>query len=959
MGILSTLLASATLVLHGAAGHEGQVRFGEVPVPGALVQATQGTVTAGAVTDAEGRYSLPTLGDGAWTIKIAATGFEPVQREVSVASGIAPAQWELKMLPLGASQSNAPSTGFPKTASTPVLQGPTPVDQEAADRLLINGTVNNGASTPFALARAVGNNRPGGRSPYTGNVSFAGSNAVLDARTFSLTGQDTPKPAYNRLQSGITIGGPFQIPGLYRNGQFAVSYGRTQNRNASVQTARTPTAAERRGDFSLWSGTVVDPQTGSAFAGNVIPEERISSQARALMNLYPEPNFTGSSRYNYQAPVVGVTHSDNIQGSLNNITLNAANRLSGNGGFQSTRSDNPDLFGFTDNARSSNANVAVTWNRRWTQRVSAVIRYQFTRSQTNNLPYFSNRIDVSGIAGVSGNDRDPRNWGPPALSFAGGMARMSSGTYASDRNLAHSLSYSSSWIRGRHGFSYTLDVRRQQFNLFSQRDPRGSFTFTGAATSNDFADFLLGIPTASAIAYGNADKYFRNSTIQAGINDDWRIRPAITLALGVRWEYESPIVEKYGRIVNLDIAPGFASAVPIVASPNDSLVRTDKSGGFQPRLGLAWRPRAASSLIVRVGYGWYRETNVYRSIADQMSQQAPLSRSLSVQNTPANPLTLADGFRGTPTITAATFAVDPGFRIGSAQNWRLDVQQDLPAAMQISLSYLGIKGTHVPQRILPNTYPSTAAIQCPTCPTGFTYLMSGGSSNRHAGTVELRRRQRNGFQASVQYTYAKAIDDAGLGGGQVAQNWLDRRAERALSNFDQRHQVVVQGQYTSGMLTRVGGFWDGWRGQLLKEWTLVAQMTAGSGTPLTPVILSPVRGTGVVDALRPDLTGAPIYLESGGGFLNPAAFTAPPSGRWGNAGRNSITGPSQFALNASLTRTFRVNERINMDLRIDANNVLNQVVFPNWNTTVNSSQFGFPSRANPMRTLQPSLRVRF
>jgi hypothetical protein len=237
--------------------------------------------------------------------------------------------------------------------------------------------------------------------------------------------------------------------------------------------------------------------------------------------------------------------------------------------------------------------------------------------------------------------------------------------------------------------------------------------------------------------------------------------------------------------------------------------------------------------------------------------------------------------------------------------------------------------------------------------------MSGGSSNRHAGTVELRRRQRNGFQASVQYTYAKAIDDAGLGGGTVAQNWLDRRAERALSNFDQRHQVVVQGQYTSGMLTRVGGFWDGWRGKLLKEWTLVAQMTAGSGSPLTPVILSPVRGTGVVDVLRPDVTGVPIYLESGGGFLNPLAFATPAAGQWGNAGRNSITGPSQFALNASLTRTFRINERVNMDLRIDANNVLNQVVFPNWNTTVSSSQFGFPSRANPMRTLQPSLRVRF
>jgi hypothetical protein len=111
--------------------------------------------------------------------------------------------------------------------------------------------------------------------------------------------------------------------------------------------------------------------------------------------------------------------------------------------------------------------------------------------------------------------------------------------------------------------------------------------------------------------------------------------------------------------------------------------------------------------------------------------------------------------------------------------------------------------------------------------------------------------------------------------------------------------------------------------------------------------------------VRPNVTGAPVYLKSGGAFLNPAAFAAPPPGEWGNAARNSITGPGQFVLNASLTRTFRVNERVSMDLRVDSTNVLNHVTFPTVNTTVNSLQFGLPPRANAMRTLQPSLRVRF
>jgi hypothetical protein len=367
----------------------------------------------------------------------------------------------------------------------------------------------------------------------------------------------------------------------------------------------------------------------------------------------------------------------------------------------------------------------------------------------------------------------------------------------------------------------------------------------------------------------------------------------------------------------------------------------------------------ASSLVIRAGYGMYRDTNVYRAIADQMAQQSPLSKSLSVQNTPSNPLSLANGFVGSPSITATTFAIDPHFRVGNAQNWQLAIQRDLPQAMQLTVTYLGIKGTHIPQRTLPNTYPVGTLNPCVTCPAGFVYMASNGNSNRHSGTVELRRRQRNGFEASARYIFSKAIDDAGLGGNTIAQNWLELRADRGLSNFDQRHQFSVQTQYTTGMRAGIGTFWDGWRGKVAKEWTLATQFTVGSGSPLTPVILAPVNGTGITGSLRPDVTGAPIYLANGDAFLNSAAFVRPASGQWGNAARNSITGPAQFSLNASLARTFRINDHVNMDLKVDATNVLNHVTFTKWNTTVNSAQFGLPVAANAMRTLQPSLRVRF
>ena len=115
------------------------------------------------------------------------------------------------------------------------------------------------------------------------------------------------------------------------------------------------------------------------------------------------------------------------------------------------------------------------------------------------------------------------------------------------------------------------------------------------------------------------------------------------------------------------------------------------------------------------------------------------------------------------------------------------------------------------------------------------------------------------------------------------------------------------------------------------------------------------RSTGT---LRPDANGA-IDPAASDFFLNPAAYSAPAPGRWGNAGRNSITGPAQFGLNLGLARTFTWGARLNLDWRIDAANVLNRVTYAGVNTMFSSPQFGLANRANAMRKLQTSLRLRF
>jgi hypothetical protein len=354
---------------------------------------------------------------------------------------------------------------------------------------------------------------------------------------------------------------------------------------------------------------------------------------------------------------------------------------------------------------------------------------------------------------------------------------------------------------------------------------------------------------------------------------------------------------------------------------------------------------------------------VYQTIASLMMQQSPLSKAANESNSAATPLTLANGFTTPPSAISNTFAIDPNFKIGYAQNWNASIQRDLPGALVMSLYYNGIKGTRAVQVFYPNTYPLGVVNPCLTCQAGYSYMTSGGNSTRESGQLQLRRRLHNGFTATLNYTYSKSIDDAVLGGratggSVVAQNWLDLAGERGLSPFDQRHLVNLQLQYSTGVGVGGGTLLDGWRGRLYKDWTITSNITVGSGLPETPsdpaLIVANASGS-----VRPQYTGANLYAASGGLFLNPQAYTAPPPGEWGDAGRDSIIGPSQFALNASMQRDFRLSDRLTATLRFDSTNTLNHVSFSSYQTNISSGQFGLPSAANAMRSLQTTFRLRF
>jgi hypothetical protein len=988
-GLVPALAAALSLVatlapasVRAAIDVRVHVTFKGAPVPGATVSASRAD-TRTVTTTNDGGDADVALDAGAWTVRVEMLGFETAVRNVTIDTATTSIVVALTMIapdtPIDTSVRERAITDHVPTPARPSDDAETAARVAgAADALLVTGSTYNAAASLFAQSPAFGNHRPPARPLYNGSVGVFGGTSAWDARPCSFTSQPAAAPRYGDLQIAGTFGGPMKLPGArWFHPLLTVSYAHSASTVANAISTRVLTALERAGDFSAsrdadGAVTVVDPLTGLPFPDDTIPTDRLSPQALALLAFYPTPNVAGSDTANYQTAVTDRSIRDTLQMRLNQ-SLTTRQQVSGSLSYQRARTTSTSLFAFEDDARATDVDTAITWSYRQspTRRWSAY--YELIGAFADARPFFADRANVSGDAGIAGNDQTPSSWGPPTLRFSSGLASLTSAAPTSQRATTHVVGGEGTWLHGYHDVSFGGEWRTRRIRSTSDTDPRGTFTFTGVATGSDVADFLLGLPHASTIAFGDP-RDFAGSLASAYVVDDWHVAIPVTINAGVRWEYEGPLRERAYRMANLDLAPDFSAAStvwpdsPVGALPGQrypvALVEPDWRG-VQPRVGVAWRPLAASSLLVRGGYGLYRQTDVYLPIATWLAEQPPFATVASLESTAERPLTLADGFAVAPGTLPNTLAVDPHLRAPYTEDWQLSVQRDLPASLSISATYLGTRGHHLLQESLPNTIPPGAANPCPTCPVGFVYVSSNGSSIRHALQLQIRRRLRSGFTAMVQYTLAKATDDATAIGGvsamgtSIAQDWRDLDAERAPSPFDQRHLVTASFEYTTGVGAAGGGLLTGWRGALVKGWVFAGRLTAGSGLPITPLYLTSVPGTGITGTIRASVVGTGAGAVPSGYFLDPTHYAPPAPGEWGTAGRNSARGPAQFSFDASVGRSFTVGDRRTIDWRLDATNVLNRVTYADVNTLVGSPLFGLPNRANAMRTLRMTLRWSF
>jgi hypothetical protein len=880
------------------------------------------------------------------------------------------------------------------------------------------GGFGGGGPIAIRLPRGLNVNQP------HGFIYFSDDDASFDAKPYSLTGIGQPKASYNFARFGANVGGPLNIPKIFNGGNkwfFFAGWNGSRGSTPYDSYSTVPTVAERGGDFSAATykdGSPVqifDPTTGEQLTykgqASVINPALISPAATALLQYIPLPNVNSATQ-NFHYVTNDNSNTDAVSLRLiHNFTSTPTFGPMGGGpggggggrGGGGRRAQNNINFGLNwsrNNTQTVNSFPSLAGNTNtqglqatsgWTYgngRRTNLLRFTYNHNHVSTSNLYSNAVNVAELAGLEGVSADPFDFGLPSISFTD-FGGLSDPIARRELDQTYTVSDTVSWYRGKHNLRFGGDYRRILQSFRSAKNAEGSFVFTGFETSAfipgtlqpvsdtgyDFADFLLGLPQQTSLQSGTNSYDFASNSFDLFAQDDYRIFPKLSLNLGFRYEYNGPYTEAHNRISNLDVAPGFTAAVPILPGESgtfngaypDSLIRPDRNN-YAPRIGIAWRP--LKQTVIRAGYGINYNLAQYANIIQNFAFQPPFAVTSTNVSNPAAPLTLENGFPPiAPGAITNNFAVDPNYRLGYVQVWNIDIQRTLPQGFLLNVDYNGSKGTRLDtERAI-----EIAGIQ------PFTYESSAGNSVFHAGSVRVRKRLAHGIGFGATYTFSKSIDDASsVGGGSlvVIQNPFDIAADRSLSSFDQRHKFtgnwITDLPFGENRRFAQKGVWS----HILASWQLSGDFTIASGFPFTPRVLgnSIDLNRGVSGSLRANVTGEPTTLANPTAqeWFNTAAFCSPsstagstntcvnPNGTiYGDAGRNIIEGPGEVLVDMSLSKTITIKESRALELRFQAANVFNFIDYTSINTTVNSLQFGQVTAAGATRRITLIARFRF
>lgn len=561
------------------------------------------------------------------------------------------------------------------------------------------------------------------------------------------------------------------------------------------------------------------------------------------------------------------------------------------------------------------------------------------------------------------------------ITVGSGTAQFSGGLGAISEYRFHYNSYQAHddlvWTRNKHSLKFGLYVERMQSNQFTQgASPNGFFIFGGIKS------FLQNQPTTfqTLLSTSHTPRDLRQTIYSGYVQDDYRLKPNLTLNLGVRYEMATVPTETAGQLSTLtnltDTAPHLGS--PYFPNPTFR--------NFAPRLGFAWDPFRTGKTSVRGAYGMYDVLPLPYQFELLTLLSAPYTEGASVSPLAPGDFPTRAYAKATNPSNLRNAYVEQNPHRSYVQQWTLNVQREVFHNFTVIAGYVGSHGVHLPfhadeiNDVQPTLSPAgylwpgpggTGTRLFPNIGGQVSAVMWSGSSIYHGLNLEAIKRMSKGLQIQASYTFAKSIDtsSSGIAGDTFGNSvsslpTFDPKLRRGLSDFDVRNVLAVNAIW----MIPTPSSWSNVPHWLASGWQIGGIYTVTSGLPFTPVIGGDPLGLKGADlyAFPNRVAGCnPVnsnFKANGLQYLNmncftlpvapasmassckpfPGAATPPPSGEiycanlLGNSGRNIVTGPGLQNLDFSLFKNNpirRISENFNVQFRWEVFNLANHANF--------------------------------
>lgn len=845
-------------------------------------------------------------------------------------------------------------------------------------------------------------------------------NNQFDSNTFLNNAGGVPRGHFSQNQFGGTIGGPIK-----KNKTFF--FGDAQDLRSSKATtilSTVPTPLMKTGNFTELKPTLANAgvagQAG-CISGNIIAPSCIDPVGAKLLALYPNPNLPslvaregipgswgGAPNYQFQYGIPNNTYS--WDGRIDH-NINDNNRIFGRfSDYNVSRQDAP----WTGNPLAGNGNfatqyqitgtsIALSWTDALSSSMVNELRGGFTRDNANSDPIgVTLGTSAASQYGLTGIPAGPFNAGLPPINITG-LQRLGTAPWRPQVQIAQvwQLLDTLSWLKGNHSLKFGFESRHTSDNFLDAQSLQGQITSSGIYTGNvglGVADFLLGdVSTASFTTPAIVHNYKQGYSFFA--QDTWRIRKNLTINYGIRYELFSPLLNHQNAIAN------FINDKFVTATGGDwfarGLVHPDLND-FAPRLGFAYQ--STNKVVLRGGYGIFYQHDVRIGSESVLGENPPaffdqsLAQSLG-STTPA--FLLKNGFPASqfgPQILNLTTlqirAQDPNQRTPYVEQVSFGPQWEISQNTVLDVSYVGNFGRKedrlrnanqglvtgfvngAPVTVFPYANLSTNVNTLAGSHAYLELATNDGNTNYNGLLASLKRRYTNAFAYGVSYTYSKNFSDFvdNLTGGSTPMNAYNYSLERSYSPFDVKHRFVANALYSlpigkGGLILNN----DSMVSKLIGGWQVNGVLTLQSGLPFS-VVAPDVSATGGSHASRANCIGNPYTgattdptmlagATAPGFFLNPAAFSLPANGTFGNCAPRAFHGPGIENADLSLFKTFAFRERYKVEFRSEFFNTLNHVNFSNPSANVAPAAIGtfgkILSTIGDPREIQFALKVYF